>query len=286
MDQGTAPDSAIWSLRSRGPAHAVSQMCLEAQAVARPRGFITRLAGADPLHPDAVVWYQRALAEHQVARILDGLGPDYRVLHAIPEVVPHGLRAKNIHTTHPQCAGDHIDHLLIGPAGVFTLTTASHPRERIEVRGSTLLADGHRTTHVPTAEREARAAATALTRATGAPVAVTPVVIVVGATEIRHFAAEVPPPVVVSVRELAAWARARPAVLEPDQVASISRAAEEWTTWRPLTAELAVPNDPAPRFARLHREVVAARRIRTLWFGGSAAALVAVAFGAASGLFS
>ena len=288
MDQGTAPDSAMWSLRSRGPAHAVSHTCLEAQAAARPRNIVTRIAGADPLHPDAVVWYQRALAELRVARLLSDLGPEYRVLHAIPEVVaPGSSRGTTPRTAHPQCAGEHIDHLVIGPPGVFTITTASHPRERLEVRGSTLLADGHRTTHLPTAEREARAAARSLTRATGAPVAVTPVVVVVGAREIRHFETAAPSPVVVmSARELGGWARARSVVLGPDLVASIARAAEEWTTWRPLTAELGAPTDPGPRFGRLHDEVVGARRVRFLWFAGSAAAFVLVAFGAASGLFS
>jgi hypothetical protein len=288
MSQGTAPDSAMWSLRTRGPAHAVSHTCLETQTAARPRSLITRIAGADPLHPDAVVWYQRALAEGRVARILADLGPEYRVLHAIPEVIPPGsARGKTFRTAHPQCAGEHIDHLVIGPPGVFAITTASHPRERLEVGRDTLLADGQRTTHLPTAEREARAAADSLARATGAPVAVTPVVVVVGAREIRVLSAAAPLPVaVVSVRELAAWARARSVVLGPDQVASIARAAEEWTTWRPLTAELGIPTDPAPQFERLHAEVVGARRVRFLWFAGSVAALLVVAFGAASGLFA
>ena len=287
MDQGTAPDSAMWSLRTRGPAHAVSHTCLEAQTAARARNLITRIAGADPLHPDAVVWYRRALAELRVARLLAGLGPEYRVLHAIPEIVPDtGLpRGNTSRTSHPRCAGEHIDHLVIGPPGVFTLTTASHPRERLEVRGSTLLADRQRTTHLPTAEREARAAARSLTRATGAPVAVTPVVVVVGARRLRHLEAPASV-VVVSARELVGWARAQSVVLGPDLVASIARAAEEWTTWRPLAAELGAPTDPAPGFGRLHDEVVKARRVRFLWFAGSLAALVIVAFGAASGLFS
>ena len=285
MNQGAAPDSAMWSLRSRGPAHAVSHKCLEVQTAARRRGIVTRIAGADPLHPDAVAWYQRALAELRVARLLADLGPEYRVLHAIPD---GGVKAGT-----PQDDGDeHIDHLVIGPPGVFTVTTASHPRQRLEVRGATLLADGQRTPSLPTAEREARAAARSLTRATGAPVAVTPVLVVVGAREIRYAEDAAPSPVVpspvvvVAARGLAAWVRDRSVVLGPDLVASIARAAEEWTTWRPLAAELGAPTDPAPGFGRLHDQVVAARRIRILWFVGSVAALVIVAFGAASGQFA
>jgi hypothetical protein len=267
MNQGTAPDSAMWSLRSRGPAYAVSRNCLEIQESSRPRGILPRLAGADPLHPNAVASYRRALAELRVARLLATLGPDYRVLHAVPDGV------------------EHIDHLLIGPPGVFALTTTSHPGRRLEAHGSTFLVDGQRTPTLTAAEREARAATRSLTRATGAPVAVTPVVIVVGARSIDHEEGTGSVEVLDS-RDLIAWVRARPVEYGPDIVASIARAAEERTTWRPLAVEPGGTADPSEGFDRLHRQVVAARRIRILWFAGSVAALVIVAFGAASGLFS
>ncbi len=273
MSQGTAPDSAKWSLRSRGPAHAVSRDCLDAQQAARPRGIFTRLAGADPLHPDAVALYARALAELRVAHLLTALGPEYRVLHAVPDA---DVRAG--------VDGDgHIDHLLIGPPGVLAITTTSQDRRRVDVRGTTFLVDGQRTPHLAAAEREARAAALALRRATGAPVAVTPVVVVVGARGIR-FSEDPGSAVVLAARELVSSVRVMPVVLGPDLVASIARAAEEWTTWRPLTAELGASPDPAPAFARLHQKVVRARRIRILWFLGAVGALVVVAFGAASGI--
>lgn len=275
MNQGAAPDSAMWSLRSRGPAHAVSHRCLEAQSTARPRGILARIAGADPLHPDAVAWYQRALAEVRVGRLLADLGPEYRVLHAVPDGAAAGE------------TDEHIDHLVIGPPGVFTITTVSHPRERLEVRGSSLLAGGQRTPYLATAEREALAAARSLGRASCVPVAATPVLVVAGSRGIRQSEAEAASPVVVvAARAIVAWVRARPVVLGPDLVASIARAAEEWTTWRPLTAELGAPTDPSPRFERLRDEVTGARRVRTLWALGSVGAIVIVAFGAASGLFS
>lgn len=284
MDQKTAPDSAIWSLRSRGPAYAVSRTCLEAQAAARPRNLPARLGGMSPLHPDAEIWYQRALAERQVAGLLSELGPEYRVLHSIPDT-HRAARGKTPHTSHPQCAGEHIDHLVIGPPGVFTISTECHPHERVEVSGSELLADGHRMPDLHTAEHEALLAKKALSRATGLAVTVTPVVVVVGARTLRRRS-ERPTPVVLDVKELSSWARTRLMALGPDVVASIARAAEEWTTWRPLTAELGVPTDPSPAFDRLHREVVVAARIRRLWLVGAAAAIVILAFGAAFRVFA
>jgi hypothetical protein len=267
MDQGTAPDSAMWSLRSRGPAHAVSRSCLDVQASARPRGILARLVGADPLRPEAVGSYRRALAELRVAHLLATLGPDYRVLHAVPD------------------GEQHIDHLLIGPPGVFAITTMSHTGQRLHARGSTLLVDGQRAATLTAAEREARAATRSLTRATGSPVAVTPVVVVVGARSIDRGEGTGSVEVLDS-RDLVAWVRARPVKGGPDIVASMARAAEERTTWRPLAVELGATTDPSERFERLRRQVVGAQRIRILWVAGLVAALVIVAFGAASGPFS
>ena len=84
MDQGPAPEPASWTLRSRGPAHAVSHRCLELQRRARPRGRLARLLGVDPLHPDAVGAYREALGERRIGGLLAQLGAGWRVLHAVP----------------------------------------------------------------------------------------------------------------------------------------------------------------------------------------------------------
>jgi hypothetical protein len=68
------------------------------------------LQGADPLTPDNYPWYKGALGEIAVGQILERLGPEWTILHAVP--VGGG-------------AFD-IDHVLIGPAGVFTLNTKNH----------------------------------------------------------------------------------------------------------------------------------------------------------------
>lgn len=208
MDQGPAPASAGWSLRSRGPAHAVSHRCLELQRAARPHSALSRLLGRDPLHPDAVSWYREALGERRVGRMLMELGPGWRVLHA----VPHGV-------------ADEIDHLVIGPAGVFTATSTPS-----------------------SALRDARSASRLLTRATGVSIVVEPLVATVGgaARLVRHL-------------------HSLPARLEADLVATIARVAEEWTTWRPFGVDLEAHSDPDAAFDRLRAEVDRARGRRVLW---------------------
>jgi hypothetical protein len=239
MDQGTAPDSAMWSLRSRGPAHAVSHRCLDVQRSARPRCFFGRLFGFDPLHRDAVAWYRDALGERRVGRILAGLGREWRVLHAVP-----------------QGDGDaDIDHLVIGPPGVFTLTAGG----------------------VIEAEDGARAASRALTRAAGIPVVARAVV--VDATPDAHDARRSAQ--LVPANGLVRHLRDLPAALGPDTVASVARAAEEWTTWQPFVVDTA-HRDPGGEFERLHAAVVGARVRRTLWAIAGASALITSVFAIAS----
>lgn len=266
MDQGAVPASARWSLRSRGPGHVVSHRCLDAQRSARPRGLLARVFGVDPLHPDAVSWYRGALGERRVGRILTGLGPDWRVLHA----VPHG-------------DGDaDIDHLVIGPPGVFTISTENHFGRHIWVGGDVLLVDGRRSSSLSTAEHEAHDASRALTRATGAPVVAGAIVVVVGPRRIRR--GDTPPPVdVVAARRLLRHLRELPAALRPDLVASVARAGEEWTTWRPFGID-AGQSDPEVAFARLHADVTRARAHRVAWQLGGIVAVTASILGVATGL--
>jgi len=55
-------------------------------------------------------WYLGALGELDVARSLDSLGPEWRVFRA----VPIGTGSSDI------------DHVVIGPPGVFTINTKHH----------------------------------------------------------------------------------------------------------------------------------------------------------------
>ncbi|HWH98119.1 MAG TPA: nuclease-related domain-containing protein [Pseudolysinimonas sp.] len=268
MNQGTAPDTAGWSLRTRGPAHVVSHKCLSAQRAARPRRFFGRLFGLDPLHPDAHASYRGALGELRVGRILRDLGPDWRVLHALPQ--GHG--------------DADFDHLVIGPAGVFTIRTTNQFGRRIRVDGRTMFAGGQRTTDITSAELEAHAAQQSLIRATGTKIAVHPIVAVVDPAEIVRTD-DIEPVAVVSARRLVEYLRGLPAVLTVEVVASIARVAEDWTTWRPLSID-SVHSDPDDDFDGLRYEVDRARERRAVWRLSAVAGVSITVFGCMSVLFS
>lgn len=267
MHQGTAPDSASWSLRSRGPAHVVSHQCLAVQRSARPRRFLARLFGLDPLHPEAVGSYHSALAELRVGRMLSGLGSDWRVLHAVP--LGDG--------------GADIDHLAIGPAGIFTIAARHHPGRRIWVNDGAMFVDGQRTDDIRLAEREASVASRTLTRVSGTPIVVTPVVVVVDPAHLRYGSGR-GPVTVISTRRLIEHLRGLPTVFDPFLVASIARAAEEWTTWLPFGVDSGHV-DPADDFDGLRHEVARARTRRTIWWLAGPTGVTVAAFGVASALF-
>jgi Nuclease-related domain len=76
-------------------------------------GLATKL-----IDPDAERWERGARGERKVGAVLDGLGPEWHALHDI-------------------CLGrGNIDHVLVGPAGTFTVETKSHrgriPADRID----------------------------------------------------------------------------------------------------------------------------------------------------------
>ncbi|MDP9028017.1 MAG: NERD domain-containing protein, partial [Actinomycetota bacterium] len=79
------------------------------------------MLGYSPLHPDAVSCYDDALAELETGRRLATLGAGYTVLHSLPIGDGEGaVRAD-------------VEHLVIGPAGVFCLTsTQSVTEARLE----------------------------------------------------------------------------------------------------------------------------------------------------------
>src|ERR1700712_3858316 len=102
--------AGIQALLSRGAGYAVAQKCLEVQAEAEAKDPSLRTEQRVVLHEDAWPWYQGALGEIEVGRMLSELGTDWFVRHA----VPIGAGTKDV------------DHLVIGPGGVFAINTKHH----------------------------------------------------------------------------------------------------------------------------------------------------------------
>jgi len=203
-----------------------------------------RFFGRSPLSLESRPWYLGALGELEVARLLDQLGPGWFAIHAVPVGK----------------AGSDVDHLVIGPGGVFTINSKFHEGGDVWVGSRRLLVNGQRTDHLRNAEFEARRVAKLLTQAARSRVDVTPVVAIVAARRltIRERPERV---VVVAARDLARWLQSQLTVLTAEMIAELGRAASAPATWG--QPEIA-PVDLAA-FAELRAAVTSARNRRRSW---------------------
>lgn len=201
-------------LGERVPGQAVIEELMAVQSLVPPRTWLQKLFGASPLGPESWPWYKGALGEIAVGRILEGLGPEWLVLHAIP--VGKG--------------SSDIDHLLVGPAGVFTVNTKNHSGQSVWVAGRTLMVAGKKTRHLYNAAYEAARASKLLSAAAGTTVDVTGMVVVV---DPKSLTIRSQPDQVVVVREgqLLGWLGRRRRELGPSEVGRIAAAAVLAQTW-------------------------------------------------------
>ena len=246
---GSGSDDDIRRVVSQRVAgHAVMEKLLADRKGLPPRSFLGRVFGADPLTPDNYPWYKGALGEIAVGQILERLGPEWTVLHAVPV----GAGASDI------------DHVLIGPGGVFTLNTKNHTGQSVWVAGRTLMVSGKKQRHLYNASHEAARAAKLLTRGVNATVAVTGVVVVVApkSMTVRERPSDV---AVVTDRRLLQWLSDRPNVLTPRQTAAITAAAISPGTWHRSPPDVVDPALLLYEFTRLRSLVDSARRRRAGW---------------------
>lgn len=179
------------------------------------RTFLARALG---VHTDERAWRIGADGEEKVAAQLSKLAkkdPRWRFLHAIPV-------GEN---------GSDIDHLVVGPGGVFSLNAKHHPGAKVWVGGNTLMVNGQRQPYIRNSRHEAARASKLLTSACGFPVKVTGVVVPVGANDVTIKAR--PDEVHVVYRTaLARWLRDRPAVLGDVEAEQVFAAARRSSTWQ------------------------------------------------------
>ncbi|GLI27712.1 hypothetical protein ARHIZOSPH14_19540 [Agromyces rhizosphaerae] len=256
----------VGELAQRRPAASVIAECLREQASVPPNTAVQRFFGVSPVGRAAEPWYVGALGELEVARRLERLGDGWHVLHSVPVGT----------------AGSDLDHVAIGPGGVFTINTKHHRGASVWVGARRILVNGQRTDHLRNAEHEANRTAKLLSTATRMPLEATPVLAIVGAR--RLTVRERPPRVVVLPADvLVRWLRRRPGVLAPEEVGRLVASAALPSTWGQSGGVVEADHDA---FERLRREVGRARRRRMAWGGVVMAAAVAalvVAVGLALG---
>lgn len=253
----TEPEHA--SLTHRRPAASVIAECLRVQSTVPPNTAVQRFFGVSPLGRDAEPWYVGALGELEVARRLESLGPGWVVLHSVPV----GTGSSDL------------DHVVIGPAGVFTINTKHHRGQTVWVASKRILVNGQRTEHLRNAAFEAKRTAKLLSAAASTSVEVTPIIAIVGAK--RMTVRERPTDaVVLRETDLVRWLRRRPAVLTPEMVQHVAAVATQPGAWARIAE--AEPADHGA-FDQLRRAIASARRRRTAWVLAGLAGLILAVVG-------
>lgn len=187
----------------------------ERAAQGKVRHAVARLVGAKTQER---AWRIGAQGEQAVADQLGRLGPSWRILHAVP-VGGHGAD---------------IDHVVIGPGGVFTVNAKNHPHKSIWVGGDTILVNGQQVPYVRNSRYEAHRAGRLLTEQAGFPVHSTGIIAIVGAH--NGYTVKKQPEdgvvVVVQRKRISQFLQARPSHLTIREIDTIYNVARRSTTWR------------------------------------------------------
>lgn len=263
-EQGEPEVGASGTLHVRGAADSFMFECLRMQADARRQSRIAWLFGANPLTRGARQWYREALHESRNARRLRALGTDFTLLHATPDTD----------------YGSGVDTLVIGPTGVFIITTKNHSGFRVTVHNDVLLVNTRRTHHIRDARYAASCAAKLINPHTDPKasefVPVIPLIAIVDPRSLAFVGTRPHNLLVARSSQLARTITRRKRVIEEGALTRLVAAAERNGDWY---ADSRVVDDTfrhEAAFARLVERVDAAARRRALWVFAGVLALLAV----------
>jgi hypothetical protein len=209
-----APEPPWTDLSLVRPGAAARDQAVAKRNEAPVKTLFARVLG---VHTDERAWRIGADGEELVAAQLEQLGPAWKALHAVPV----GNR------------GSDIDHVVIGPGGIYTINTKNHPGASVWVGGNTVIVNGSKKWYVRNSRHEAQRAAELLSARVGVRLHVTGLVAMI--CDRDKFAVKSQPPGgdvhVLTRRTVANWLAHRGAVFSPDQVAAVFEAARRSTTW-------------------------------------------------------
>ncbi|HEY3410026.1 MAG TPA: nuclease-related domain-containing protein, partial [Propionicimonas sp.] len=163
-------------------------------------------------------WRVGADGEETVGGRLEKLRADgWRLLHSVPV----GNR------------GSDIDHVLLGPGGIYTLNTKTHPDGKIWVGKTTVMVNGHKQPYLRNSRFEADRAARLLSAAVGWSVEVTPALVFLTGTFIPQITIKDKPEgvIILDRLDLPRYFRKRQPRLTPSEVAQVFEYARRSITW-------------------------------------------------------
>jgi hypothetical protein len=192
----------------------------------RARRFVERITDA---RTDDRNWRRGAEGEERVAAVLERLDRErWSVIHDLT------IGAK----------GANLDHLVIGPAGVFVLNT-KNLTGTLKVYERAIYQNGHKTAFVPSLLREARTVQERLAVASGRPVAAWSLLVLAGSCQVEQKSRPTDF-TILHADHLARWLTALPSGrLSAGDVLRLERAARDPETWFPPRRGKSSTN-PAP----------------------------------------
>lgn len=233
-----------------------SAMCnvVTAQAVVHRQSAAARIFGISPLTFQARSFYRGALAELLVGDVLENLGQRWDVLHDVP------LRSGSL------------DHLVIGPAGVFAVHTAHCSGVDVAVEGDALVVVGETRDDILVARAEADEASQLLAVAAGRPVVVWPLLVVV---DPKRLMVRVPASGVrvIASGDIERMLGTAPHTLSGDDVAFMSDVADLDATW-PAAGSTALDTQQLHRDFGLIRARVRSALVRRIAWAAVATGVV------------
>jgi len=214
------PAVAAWTdLAAHRPGQLVWEQAAAEWAASKDRSkFLAYGARVFNVHTDERAWRVGTQGEEYIGAKLDRLtGRGWHILHSVPV----GKR------------GSDIDHVVIGPGGIFTVNTKNHRDKRIWVGKHQIRVNGHPVTYLRDARYEAERASKALSRALGRAVCVRPCIAILTGSLISNVTIKQQPDDVKVLTKsfVPLWFRFRSHVLSPDEVEAIYAVARRSDTW-------------------------------------------------------
>src|SRR6201999_4185750 len=189
-----------------------------------------------------------AIGELAVGQMLNQLGPQWDILHVVPVDDLNGQ----------------IDHLVIGPPGVFALFTENYPGQEIKVSDDTMTIGGRSVEDIAAVRRLADSAAACLSNAADRVVTVEPVIVVIDPAKL--VLREQPTGVqIVPSKHLLRFLTRSERTLAGSEVAYISDVADSEPPWHPTFASPERALQLRRDFAERREEVRDAAQIRVAW---------------------
>jgi hypothetical protein len=221
LDQGLPPTESEWrDLAQNRPGEQVRAEAEALLADMRDRSRVgTFLARAFDVKTDERAYRVGAKGEEAVGPRLERLvAHGWRVLHSIP--VGKGK--------------SDIDHLLIGPGGIYTINTKNHPMKQVWVGEHVIKVGGHNTRYIPVARYEAERAQKLLSAAVGIEVPAKAVLVILTGTVIPQVTIKQMPDdlLVLDRMDVPRVFRKAPQRLSEAQVDQLYECARRSTTWQ------------------------------------------------------